>query len=64
MSLNLLYKNTVLTLPIIEAFCWSQIEFDVYKVKEIIFTEESTEGLCNTCKCTTVIELEFELSPV
>ena len=38
---------------ILIAFCWSQIEFEVYKSNEKLFTENSIEGLCNTCIIST-----------
>ena len=41
---------------ILIAFCWSQIEFEVYKSNEKLFTENSIEGLCNTCISTTVFQ--------
>ena len=41
-------------LAIVETFCGSQIEFEVCKSNEKHFTENSTEGLCNTCNFTAV----------
>jgi excinuclease UvrABC ATPase subunit len=38
----------------IKTFHWSQIEFDVCKSNKKRFTENSTEGLCNTCNFTAV----------